>query len=193
MVTWLSPRRLLHAENYNSDRMSNVHAHVSTSLKRIQAHKQQNSLKCSPSLFYSVPSLWKPFNFLPQKNWLFLHHFFQKVIVLSQSPPSKGHASSTGPWTQGLFFALLFCQKPICFAFGLSISSSFHHKSPKNCLESVESSLVGRKGRGLSRTSQNLPHMLITFVPSQLLSTRQSNNTLNVYMVPIQAHFQRSF
>lgn len=39
------------------------------------------------------------------------------------------------------------------------------------------------KDRELSRPSQNLPHMLITFVPSHLLSIRQSNDDLNVYML----------
>lgn len=121
MVTWLSPRRLLHSKIYNSDRTSDVYVHISTSLKRIQVHKQQNSLKSSLSLFYNASSLWKPSTFLPQKNWLCFYIIPSKSSsFLPRVPYQRIYTLSTDPWTRGLFCAFLFCQKPIRFAFGLS-------------------------------------------------------------------------
>lgn len=63
--------------------------------------------------FYIILS----FQFLSEK---------KKKIHLFPEPFSNGYALSTDSWILVLFCALLFCQKSLCFALGLSLSSSLH-------------------------------------------------------------------
>lgn len=104
----------------------------------------------------------------PEELFMLPHHsvlpisFFKAFTSSSQSLQAKGTALSTGPWTLVLFYALISCQKSICFALGHSISSSFH----KFCIIKAQSiawkwslPVYVEKGRDLSRPSLNLPHI----------------------------------
>lgn len=102
--------------------------------------------------------------------------FSSKSSLFLPRAPRKGYALPTDPCMPILFWALLFCWKSICFTFDLSISSSFNQffitkaqRIPQNWWSLP---LYSGKGRELGSPCQNLPHMLITLVPSHLLSIR---------------------